>query len=159
MIQLCFSNISFVTNETFASKKPVCKKCKSKDLSKDIDGFPLCVHCGWVDYSKDIPKAKQPKAKHLRTASVLLKYIGVGKNLKEKLLQVYVKDSKGQHNEYNKIRYEANCPFCPGNNRIQATNRKVFIGRKNTFIRYLNCSNKHKIRFIETNEEGLLGWQ
>ena len=126
MIQLCFSNISFVTNETSASKKPVCKKCKSKDLSKDIDGFPLCVHCGWVDYSKDIPKAKQPKAKH---------------------------------NEYNKIRYEANCPFCPGNNRIQATNRKVFIGRKNTFIRYLNCSNKHKIRFIETNEEGLLGWQ
>ena len=62
MIQLCFSNISFVTNETSASKKPVCKKCKSKDLSKDIDGFPLCVHCGWVDYSKDIPKAKQPKA-------------------------------------------------------------------------------------------------
>ena len=147
MIQLCFSNISFVTNETSASKKPVCKKCKSKDLSKDIDGFPLCVHCGWVDYSKDIPKAKQPKAKHLRTASVLLKYIGVGKNLKEKLLQVYVKDSKGQHNEYNKIRYEADCPLCPGNNR------------KNTFIRYLNCSNKHKIRFIETNEEGLLGWQ
>ena len=95
----------------------------------------------------------------MRTASVLLKYIGVGKNLKEKLLQVYVKDSKGQHNEYNKIRYEADCPFCPGNNRIQATNRKVFIGRKNTFIRYLNCSNKHKIRFIETNEEGLLGWQ
>ena len=129
MIQLCFSNISFVTNETSASKKPVCKKCKSKDLSKDIDGFPLCVHCGWVDYSKDIPKAKQPKAKHF------------------------------ENSEYNKIRYEANCPFCPGNNRIQATNRKVFIGRKNTFIRYLNCSNKHKIRFIETNEEGLLGWQ
>ena len=84
MIQLCFSNISFVTNETSASKKPVCKKCKSKDLSKDVAGFPLCVHCGWVDYSKDIPKAKQPKAKHLRTASVLLKYIGVGKNLLSK---------------------------------------------------------------------------
>ena len=125
-------------------KKPVCKKCKSKDLSKDIDGFPLCVHCGWVDYSKDIPKAKTTQGKAFENSFCAFEIHRCWEKFKRKTVTGLCKDSKGQHNEYNKIRYEADCPLCPGNNRIQATNRKVFIGRKNTFIRYLNCSNKHK---------------
>ena len=92
MTQACFSNISCVTNETFVTESAFCKKCHSKDLSKDVDGFPVCIQCGWANYDLPIPKAPTPSFIHLRASSFYVPYIGHTWKLKGLKLQVWVRD-------------------------------------------------------------------
>ena len=158
MTQACFSNISCVTNETFVTESAFCKKCHSKDLSKDVDGFPVCIQCGWANYDLPIPKAPTPSFIHLRASSFYVPYIGHTWKLKGLKLQVWVRDGNMYTNEYGTLKYEAECAFCEVEYRGELDTR-IKIRKSDKFLRYLRCNRGHKIRFIETKKEEIIGWQ
>ena len=158
MAQACFSNISCVTNETFVTETNFCKKCHSKDLSTDMDGFPVCIKCGWANYDLPIPKAPLPSFMHLRASSFYVSYMGRTKKLKDKKVQVWVRDGHMYGNEYGTLKYEAECAFCKGKNKGELDTR-IKIRRSDKFLRYLRCNSGHKIRFIESSKEEIIGWQ
>ena len=158
MTQTCFSNITCVTDETPVTETTFCKKCNSKDFSKDLDGFPVCVQCGWANYSLDIPKAPPPSFMNLRSSSFYVPYMGTIWNLKGLKLQVWIRDGKAYKNKYSTFKYEAECAFCVNGYRGEL-NTRLRIRKSNKFVRYLRCNSGHKVRFIETKKEEIIGWQ
>lgn len=117
---------------------PKCNRDNGWDIREYDDYFPLCVHCGYEDYSKPY---KRPKYK-TKGLKYIASYGGTFSACKDKEATVQILSASSKKDG---VDYLVNCPLC----------NQIMKGKKNSCHRFY-CNNKHKIRI--SNKEGVLQW-
>ena len=120
---------------------PKCNQSNGWDIREYDDYFPMCVHCGYEDYSKPY---KRPKYK-TKGLQYLATYNGEHDTYKDKETTVRV-ISANSKNKKGGVDYLVNCPLC----------NQIMKGKKNTYHRFY-CTNKHRITI--SSKEGVLQWK
>lgn len=139
----------------------MCHRCDSDTWTTDnsYENFPQCLQCGYVDYKKDIPKAKG--AKGIMKGNVFpLYYSGINSNLKGKILHITV--TNGTSRDMDSIWYTkitGVCPFCKETLSIDRSKRGVPIRSKKRSGEYkayrFICVSRHRV-YIDL--EGEMSW-
>ena len=123
------------------SSCPKCNRNNGWDVRDYDDQFPVCVYCGYQDYTKPY---KRPKYES-DGVSYQVPYTGVapayqGKEITVRVISASLQNSKGG------IGYVVACPFCT----------EVMKEKLRWLLKY-ECSNKHVIRVLD--EDGSLTWK
>ena len=115
---------------------PKCKRTNGWDIRQYDDHFPICVHCGYVDYSKPYVRPKY-KSKGLMYSAP---YSGKFDAFKYKEATIQVIEANAQ-NKKGGVDYLVTCPLC-----------NESMKEKKAYYKY-HCNNKHNITICSKGEE------
>ena len=136
-----------------------CPKCFSSHIL--LDDYPICLACGYEEYSQPIERKVLPKAEFLKGNVYLVAYDGVGeayKNLKTKVTITRENDVYLRKTGMPLI--TPTCPMCSETNidmkirRSRGKNSQVVTKHfRKSFYRNYICKKKHSLWLSDGDEE------
>ena len=146
------SNVSATFEPEIQSHVPeigrlTCPRCMTL-LRVNYDE-PLCLQCGYVDYSY-VSKSSQMKKKNLVSAGTryVLRYVGDFPTLTNTLTHVKLIRVR------NRVIYGVNCPFC----RKGMTQSSLSGKRREVREERYKCNQGHRVS-LTPGKDGSLGWK
>ena len=125
-----------------------CPRC-STNLVRGYDE-PLCLQCGFQDYTFVSPKIRQGKSILSTATRYVLRYVGDSRMLSETLAHVKVERLR------NRVIYKVNCPFSDCQNKMEQSSLsgKRPVAQEQRF----KCDDGHRVSLVP-GKNGMLGWK
>lgn len=128
-----------------------CPKCIKGFISHtNINEYPLCLTCGYEDYSYVVPKRERPRNALLGGLAAKLRYIGFSEQMQDLTLEVCVKCNPSKLGTIT----VPSCPWDGSDMKVTPLSGK----RRNRSERTYRCAKKHRISLLSSVTGEWRGW-
>jgi len=140
---------------TASNKVDICIRCNGN--MSWYGEYPNCIQCGWQDYDRIKIEKRGVLPEEMRTSIVFLPFVGSEKRMKDKTVKVWF----DKITKNTAIVYRPECPHCGKVMQRYAGHSSNGTANKGNGIReyYFICKLDHRIRLIDSNVDGFLGWR
>jgi len=129
----------------------ICPRCNSILQQNYITEPPLCVACGFENYTHPLPKEKKHRDKLMSGLTSQLRYIGFSQVLYNSTITVRMERSELLRMGIKII------PVCPWDENDMEVAEKS-SSKKHKLERTYKCSRKHRISLLSSTNGELRGW-